>query len=435
MVFRFFISFISFFITLNVWASQLEQTELIEIAINKALISREIKKKFSEEEIFISGEEEYQYTQTQAYLKLYLQDRYIENNTEENISTFLKEHCLYSNNDGRTLESLSHNLLVPTFNEIINEEKLNQEKFVFYNGLRGSLSLDAEISDLVKSIFLIAPINEKYRTYARLFDSYYQLEKDGEIKFIENINEFTEKFGFHDQDLEYKKRAGCLNCSLFGNTKNMGEHTLSYVMAGGKYFTYTVLEDMFKTLGLNDISYRVKRYEDLYQEEIFQNQYVLQQVFIEKDKVNDLLYQSTAFGARAYGNEDVREYLSEIRNLAKRETEEYIEEYWYTESEAHKMIHGSFDNSQQRVFWDPIALKNGSMKIRVHRIYKGSVEDNIHLAREYENSLRVLESYLVEDLKEVLEINPPALGDINGNIEELPLLRLLGYLQEENRNL
>lgn len=86
----------------------------------------------------------------------------------------------------------------------------------------------------------------------------------------------------------------CVNLSLFGNSNDAGESSFVYFMRNQSIHQLDVLETIFDELNLNKSF--ILRLSALYAKYLNTGQGNLIQIFIPKNKVNDTLYLSLAYG-------------------------------------------------------------------------------------------------------------------------------------------
>jgi hypothetical protein len=233
-----------------------------------------------------------QQTATDAYLKFFLGDKYIEhgeNADKKNVFMLLR----ISSADQKIL---SNEAAIGAMLNAMKKEREMKDWIVFYHSQYHRASFNSDVFDEFRKVLLFFNVKfEDFHFFRPFVEPFAEFANAGEFaeKQIKNVGSFA---NIHDYADSFTKYAISANIFLFGNHNNLKEFTVHYF---ANNYTARPEVDLKLIMVLNDFCKKygaqVKQYNYLY-DNFFPKENDLMQIFVCPDHVNEITYLSDAFG-------------------------------------------------------------------------------------------------------------------------------------------
>lgn len=339
------------------------------------------------------------YTQTEAHYALVSGKDPSNLSSAEMVDDFLRNH--QNNIEGAAQDNEFKAILTAA----VAEEKINQDKFVFYHGVTKSIAFFFDVISMYHSILSVMDAKQ-----LSILRDFYFAQFSDLSKFLHWIDYFVEvsSGGQVDHKTIYQQVGLAVNPFLFGGTvKGLkgtimeGESTLSFFHSGTSQNPpdiSLVLNNFLEKIGAN-ATYEIK-YEAIYNKYFSGKQGRLLQLFIDRKVVDEVAYSSIAGGNPWTFSIEQKDYRGVAKILtAIRENPEIFSNLY--EQSSYKIgpnhvLSGTIIDYQCRLFMRPEIFQNQDL-VSIKSFWRNPLPN-----QDMENYHKELQTVILEDIAHIL---------------------------------
>lgn len=314
------------------------------------------------------------------------------------------------------IEAIKDNQFKNIITSVVEEEKLNKDKFVFYHATSKPIAFYIDVISAFRS--LLNAMDADQLTIMRGADYYFNIFKDINewLSWIDAVQTKSEGLGAVDHAKPYQEVGLAVNPLLFGgtqlgDTKMKGESSILFFYEGAAMHPPKIddaLNSFFQKLGTN--STYEEKYERIYNKYFKGNGGRLLQIFIEPQVVDVVTYSSRQGGSPWTFSIEGKDYrgaakiLKELRhNPNPFMFSDLYKNSSYIDSPSN-CIFGNITDYQCRLFMTPEIFHNQNF-INIKSYWKNplSKEDMMAYRNELHKAISEDIAYMLQTKQEISE--------------------------------